>query len=245
MTESAKGFPGEELQQEIRKRLVEMGEEEYKKFTCKLMPGTDPNRVIGVRIPQIRKIAKEVNKKDPKEVLGYLAVLNSDCWHEEKLLWGILIGTMKIEDSERMDLYRRFVPVIDNWAVCDIACGKMPEIKKNPERWWDFLQGYLKHSEEYQIRFGVVMMLAHFIDGDHIDALLLELSRINHTAYYVTMAVGWTLSVCYADFPNQTEILLRGGTLSDSVQNKTIQKICESNRISKDAKERMKGLKRI
>jgi len=137
------------------------------------------------------------------------------------------------------------VPVIDNWAVCDIACGTLVAAKKNPESWLPFFLSYVKQNTEYEIRFGVVMLLANFIDVEHIDQVLLALSEVKHPAYYVTMAVGWTLSACYVRFPQKTEALLAAGALSKEVQNKTIQKIRESNSVSKQEKEHMKGYKQI
>jgi len=229
----------------IRNRLEELKEEEYKKFTAALIPGIDRDKMLGVRIPALRKLAAELLKGDPVEVRDYIRTLGIDSLYEEKQLWGILIGKAKLEDSERMEQYRRFVPVIDNWAVCDIACGTLVAAKKNPESWLPFFLSYVKQNTEYEIRFGVVMLLANFIDEEHIDQVLLALSEVKHPAYYVTMAVGWTLSACYVRFPQKTEVLLAAGTLSKEVQNKTIQKIRESNSVSKQEKEHMKGYKQI
>ncbi|MBV5343096.1 DNA alkylation repair protein, partial [bacterium] len=121
----------------------------------------------------------------------------------------------------------------------------LPAIKRNPEPWMDFFLSYVRREQEFEIRFGVVMLLANFIDEDHIDNVLLELSSIKHPAYYVIMAVGWTLASCYVRFPEKTEALLAEGILTKEIQNKTIQKIKESNRVSKQDKEHMKGYKRI
>ena len=179
----------------------------------------------------------------------YLDVLGNENRHqllyEEKQLWGILLGKANMTDEERMQGYRPFVRVIDNWAVCDIACATLPAIKKNPETWLDFVLSYVHRDTEFEIRFGVVMLLANFIDEQHIDLVLLELSKVNHPAYYVTMAVGWTLAACYVKFPQKTESLLAEGSLSKEIQNKTIQKIRESNSVSKANKEHMKGYKGI
>jgi 3-methyladenine DNA glycosylase AlkD len=229
----------------IRKRLEALKEEEYKKFTAALIPGIDQEKMLGVRIPALRKLAAELLKGNPEEFLDYIGTLGRGSLYEEKQLWGILIGKAKMGDSERMEQYRRFVPVIDNWAVCDIACGTLPAVKKNPEPWLSFFLSYVKQNTEYEIRFGVVMLLANFIEEEHIDQVLMALSEVRHPAYYVTMAVGWTLSACYVRFPQKTEALLAAGTLSKEVQNKTIQKIRESNSVSKQEKEHMKGYKQL
>lgn len=233
------------MKSEIRNRLEQLKDDEYKKFTAALIPGIDLDKMLGVRIPTLRKLAAEMLKGDQKNLRSYIESLGPDSLYEEKQLWGILIGKAKMEDAERMARYQAFVPVIDNWAVCDIACGTLAAAKKNPEPWLSFFLSYARKNTEYEIRFGVVMLLANFIDEEHIDQVLSALSEVKHPAYYVTMAVGWTLSACYVRFPDKTEALLAAGTLSKEVQNKTIQKIRESNSVSKLNKEHMKGYKQL
>lgn len=240
---------GQRLRVELLKRMEELREEEYKNFSANLIPGIDREKMLGVRIPALRKIASELLKGDQANILHYFEILSNekpeDCLYEEKLLWGILLAKAKMTDNERMAGYQAFVPSIDNWAVCDIASATLSAIKKNPEPWMDFFLSYVRRDKEYEIRFGVVMLLANFIDEDHIDQVLFQLSKVNHPAYYVTMAVGWTLSACYVRFPQKTEALIAKGNLTKEIQNKTIQKIRESNRVSKQHKEHMKGYKRI
>jgi 3-methyladenine DNA glycosylase AlkD len=240
---------GQKLRDELLNRMEGLKEEEYKNFSANLIPGIDRDKMLGVRIPTLRKLASELLKGDQADLRQYLEILSSanlgDFIYEEKLLWGILLAKAKMTDKERMAGYQDFVPVIDNWAVCDIACATLPTIKKNPEPWMDFFLSYVRRDQEFEIRFGVVMLLANFIDEDHIDTVLLELSNIKHSAYYVTMAVGWTLSACFVRFPEKTETLLAEGVLTKDIQNKTIQKIRESNSVSKQDKEHMKGYKRI
>jgi 3-methyladenine DNA glycosylase AlkD len=237
----------EQLRADILSRMKELQEEDYKNFTANLVPGIDRDKMLGIRIPNLRKLASEILKKDPQAVRLYLEALSngnpSELLYEEKQLWGIILGKANMTDEERMKQYRPFVKVIDNWAVCDIACTTLPAIKRNPEPWLDFILSYV--HKEYEIRFGVVMLLANFIDAEHIDHVLLELSRVKHPAYYVTMALGWTLAACYVKFPQKTESLLAEGSLSKEIQNKTIQKIRESNSVSKENKEQMKGYKKL
>ena len=232
-----------QLSLQIRDQLEALKEEEYKKFSAALIPGIDRGKMLGVRIPALRKLAVQILKEDPEAIRLYLETLDQDSLYEEKLLGGILIGKAAMTDEERMRRYQSFVPVIDNWAVCDITCSRLVATKGNPIPWMDFFLSYVGRTAEYEIRFGVVMLLANFIDAEHIDQVLLALSKVNHPAYYVIMAVGWTLSDCYIGFPQKTEALLAQRTLSKEVQNKTIQKIRESNRVSKQDKEHMKGYK--
>jgi 3-methyladenine DNA glycosylase AlkD len=240
---------GQRMRVELLQRMEALREEAYKNFSANLIPGIDREKMLGVRIPALRKIATELLKGDQTELIDYIHTLSNEdqngVLYEEKLLWGILLAKAKMTNDERMAGYRAFVPAIDNWAVCDIASATLPAIKKNPEPWMDFFLSYVRRDQEYEIRFGVVMLLANFIDEVHIDKVLLELSKVNHPAYYVTMAVGWTLSACYVRFPEKTEALMAKGNLTKEIQNKTIQKIRESNRVSKVNKEHMKGYKKI
>lgn len=219
---------GQGVRAVLLNRMEELREEEYKNFSANLIPGIDRDKMLGVRIPALRKLAAELLKGDQSELPHYFEILSNEdhnrTLYEEKQLWGILLAKANLTDEERMAGYRAYVPVIDNWAVCDIACATLPAIKKNPEPWMDFILSYVRRDQEFEIRFGVVMLLANFIEEDHIDKVLIELSKVNHPAYYVTMAVGWTLAACYVRFPEKTEALLAEGILTKEIQNKTIQK---------------------
>jgi 3-methyladenine DNA glycosylase AlkD len=241
------GTDGAAFRRIVLDRLMALREENYKKFTAALIPGIDLDKMLGVRVPEIRKLAANALKEDSTVLRQYMEWLShtgtNECFYEEKQLWGILIGKAHMTDGERMAHYDAFVPFIDNWAVCDIACGQLTAAKINPEIWLEYFLAYVKRQTEFEIRFGVVMLLANFIDEEHIDRVLSALSKISHPAYYVTMGVGWTLAACYVRFPQKTEALLAEGILSKDVQNKTIQKIRESNSVSKEDKEHMKGYK--
>jgi 3-methyladenine DNA glycosylase AlkD len=247
LTNNAFAPQGEALRMMVLDRLMELREEEYKKFTAALIPGIDLDKMLGVRVPAIRKLAATVLKEDPLTLQHYMKWFGQagrdECYYEEKQLWGILLGKAAMTDEERMAHYDAFVPFIDNWAVCDIACGQLAAAKKNPEAWLEYFLAYVRRETEFEIRFGVVMLLANFIDEEHIDRVLSALSKVSHPAYYVTMGVGWTLAACYVRFPQKTEALLVEGILTKDVQNKTIQKIRESNSVSKAEKEHMKGYK--
>lgn len=240
---------GQALKDEVLQKLEALAEESYKKFSSGLIPTISTDRILGVRIPDLRKMATLMLRDHPLELAEYFQILSeasqsNGCYQEEKLLWGILLSKVRLDDIDRMASYDNFVPAIDNWAVCDIACGSFPWVQKNPDLWLEFFQRYLQCQNEFEIRFGVVMILGNFIKDDTIDWVLDQLSKVNHPAYYVTMALGWTLAECYVRFPEKTEMLLANGSLPTPVQNKTIQKIRESNCVSRENKEHMKGYKR-
>lgn len=175
----------------VRAKLLELAEPEYQKFASSLIPGI--SNLLGVRIPELRKLAKGIANGDWR---SYLQQASGE-FFEEVMLQGILIGHVKAEPAEKLKHVAAFVPKIDNWSVCDTFCSGLKFTKTNKELVWDFLQPYLRSEEAYDIRFGVVMLLNYYIDETYIDRVLHILDRIRHEAYYVRMAVAWALSMCY------------------------------------------------
>lgn len=235
------------MREEVLSQLRKRSEENYKEFNCKLIPGVDKEMVLGVRVPDIRAQAKELLKQNYK---GYLAELEAipmeRLYYEEVMLQGMIIGEAKLELSQHFAYIQKFVPRINNWAICDTVCTSMKFARKtqNQEEVWNFLQQYLTDDREFFVRFGVVMLLSHFINDAYIDRVLAVLEGINHPGYYVKMAVAWTLSACYIKYYRQTMVLLVDNRLDDVTHNKTIQKIRESGRVSKGEKDRLNKLKR-
>ena len=242
------------MREERLKQLTQMAESGYKTFNCKLIPGINKERVLGVRVPAVRKLAKEIARGRWEEYLTELEDCEKDAggiggtelFYEEIMLQGMVIAAAAMECEKRLAYIARFVPRIDNWAVCDTFCGdlKFADQDENRQIVWEFLQRYLKDDREYFLRFGVVMVMDHYIDESHIDSILKILAGIRHEGYYVKMAVAWALSMCYISFPQKTEALIENNRMDNFTHNKTIQKIRESYRVSKEDKERLKLLKR-
>ena len=155
-----------------------------------------------------------------------------------------MIGYGKLTRAEQTAELDCFVPMINSWGICDSSCATCHFMKKDQEYWYGYLQKWLKSSREYEIRFGVVCLLDFFINEAYIDAVLEEMKKIHHDGYYVKMAVAWAVSICYIHFPEKTQKLLKENSLDDWTHNKTIQKIRESLRISKEEKEMLKTWKR-
>ena len=156
----------------------------------------------------------------------------------------MMIGYGKLTRAEQTAELDCFVPMINSWGICDSSCATCHFMKKDQEYWYGYLQKWLKSSREYEIRFGVVCLLDFFINEAYIDAVLEEMKKIHHDGYYVKMAVAWAVSICYIHFPEKTQKLLKENSLDDWTHNKTIQKIRESLRISKEEKEMLKTWKR-
>ena len=230
----------------VRESLIESVDEKYREFNSSLVPGESTSKMLGVRMPRIREIAKKVVKENGQEYLEAvkLAEQSGNVYHEELLLHGIIIGHLKCEKEERKKLLDEFVPVINNWAVCDCSCMTYKFMKKDAGEWYDYLMKYMVSNREYEIRFAVVCLLDHFVKENFIDRILKELDAIRHEGYYVKMAVAWAVSVCFVKFPEKTKEFLHDDHMDDFTHNKSIQKIRESFRVSKEDKEWVKTLKR-
>lgn len=226
------------MENNYRQQIFELIDEDYQKFASKLIPTID--NVLGVRLPALRKIAKEIAKSDWRT---YLETTESE-YFEEVMLQGMVLGYVKADIEEILSYITAFVPKIDNWSVCDSFCIGLKFTKVNQERVWEYLQPYLSSEKEYEIRFGVVMLLNYYIDDAYIDKVLQSLDRIKHEGYYVKMAVAWAISICYVKLPELTMSYLNKNTLDDFTYNKALQKITESYRVDKETKEQIRSMKR-
>ena len=222
----------------IKQEILNAAEKDYKEFSASLIPNI--NNVIGVRIPTLRQIAREVFKKYGEQCL----IPYKTEFMEEIMIRGMIIGLLKKEADDVLDYVKNFVPQINNWAVCDIFCGSLKFTIKNKEKVWKFIQPYLKSQKEYEIRFGLVMLLSYFIETDYLEKIFIILDNFKHDGYYAKMGAAWLLSMCYVKYPKETEIYLKKSKLDDWTYNKGIQKTCESLRIDKATKQRLKIMKR-
>lgn len=229
--------------EQVKEELICAAEEEYKEFQKSLIPGMQ--KILGVRMPKVRQIAKDIAKKEFREYLEQAKVgITADSYYEELLVEGCVIGYGKMSLESRFAYLDALVPKINNWAVCDCCCSTYKFMQKAQEESFAYLQKWLKSDKEYELRFGIVSLLDHFVNEDYIDYLLSICNEIHHEGYYVKMAAAWALSVCYVKFPEKTERLLRNNQMDDFTHNKAIQKIRESFRVDKERKERIKLLKR-
>mgnify|MGYP002508853579 CR=1 FL=1 len=222
----------------IRERLQELADPKYKEFHSKLLPGID--NILGVQVPKLRKLAKEIARGDWETFLAE----NDREWYENDMLEGLVIASAKMDFEQRLVLTREFIPRINNWAVCDVFCGSLKDTKKHKEEMWEFLKPYLKSEQEYELRFGVVMLLSHYVEEAYLEEAFAAFDHIKSEAYYVRMAVAWAVSVYFVHFPGETIGYLKHNQLDDWTYNKAIQKITESYRVDKETKDRLRSMKR-
>lgn len=181
-----------ELKEEITKSLKEKADLKYKEFHSGLCPNTD--NILGIRVPVLRQYAKELLKKYDYEFL----LQNTDNkYYEEIMLQGMIIGLSKEKDFGKIEKYIiEFIPKIDNWAVCDVFCAGLKITKKYKKEMWELIGKYLKSKKEFELRFGIVMILDFYIEENYLQEDFKIFENINSKDYYVQMAVAWAISIC-------------------------------------------------
>lgn len=225
----------------LQNLLLQLAHNGNPKFTQSLHPGVD--HILGVRVPDMRTLAKKVAADSSWE--DYLSELTY-YYMEERMLHGMVLGYIKqLPLEERLQKLREFIPLINSWSVCDTVCSTLRFTEKNKALVWLFIEPYFNASDEYAVRFAVVMSLSYYVEKQYLKRLFGHFDQISHQGYYVKMAVAWAISVCFVKYPVETEHYLSNNHLDSFIQNKSIQKICESYRVTDADKERIKCYKRL
>lgn len=219
---------------ELREKLFAKQDLKYKEFHSSLCPNVD--KIIGVRVPELRKMAKEIAITNCSEFLKNA----QDEYYEELLLQGLVIGYAKISIQETFKYLKKFVQKINSWAVCDTTCSNLKVTKKHMEEMWNFLEIYINSDKEYEIRFALVMYLNYYLTEEYIDRILEKIDKITNKQYYVQMAIAWLISFAYIKQKEKTEQYLLKNNLDEFTLKKSIQKIRESYRVSDEDKEKLK-----
>lgn len=223
----------------IMDKLIELEDKEYADFQSKLVPNISRERIIGVRIPKARKLVKEIREEEASEFLADLP----HYYYDENILHGLLISEIKDYTStiEELD---RFLPFVDNWAVCDIISPKVFRKNDNREKLISDIRRWSKSNHTYTARFGLEMLMTHFL-GDDFKKEYLEIPlSIKTDEYYLQMMIAWFFATALSKQWEETIKVLTEKKLEPYVQNKTIQKARESRRITKEQKEFLNRLKK-
>ena len=223
---------------DLREKLYELADEKYKKFQSSLCPNVDD--IIGVRLPDLRELAKNIAKEEPIEFLN-----TYKCeFYEEKMIYGLVIGYMKSDFQKRLEYLEKFVPLIDNWAICDCCCSTYKFTNKNLEEMWEYIQKYLRSKNEFEVRFAAIMLMDYYITDGYIDQVLKIYNEIKLEKYYVQMGIAWGISVAFVKYPEKTMNFLKNNNLDKFTYNKALQKIIESYRVDKSTKDIIRSMKR-
>lgn len=223
--------------EELQSRLLDLQDVGYREFHLKTCP--QAVHVIGVRIPEQRKLAKEITKGDFWQFLDEI----QPHYYEEILVTGIVIATAPMALTERLGYTAWFVPQISNWAVCDTFCASFKPKPQDLPTFWDFILQYRTSRQEYELRFMLVMILDHFILSDYLPQIFALLDEIKSDQYYVEMAKAWLIAELFAKFRDETLDYLQRDQLSVFAHNKAIQKARESRRISEADKQLLGSMK--
>ncbi len=253
----------------LMNQLNALQEESYASFSSSLLPGI--SSVRGIRLPNLRKIARQISKGDVRE---YLVQVRHE-FFEETMLMGFVIGLMEESQypmEEILHWVQKFLLYIDNWSICDSFCTSLKIATREPEQIFKMLLDLLEtntksttpsieyqeasflivdEGKEFTIRYVIVMWLIYYINEKYVNTINEKLLRIKSNHYYVNMAIAWCYSMIYVHFPEIVEHNLKlnyefQNRLSTSelfVHNKTISKICESLQVKENKKEFVKSFK--
>ena len=228
------------MKQQIKQQIRELSDQKYQQFHKKLCPTN--KEIIGVRIPILRKYAKDLLKQyNIQELLDNI----DDQYYEEIMLQGMIIGLLKEKDFDKIITYiERFVPRIDNWAVCDVFCAGLKITKKKKDEMRKFILKYSNSKKEFEIRFLIVMILDFYIEDKYLEDNFELFDSIKSDKYYVQMSIAWAISISLIKYYDKTIKYLEKCRLDNFTYNKSIQKAIESYRISKEQKDYLRTIKR-
>ena len=222
----------------IQQMLFDLQDKEYAEFQSKLAPTVSREKFIGVRMPKIRALVKKL--KNDEKVEAFLRELPHE-YHDENLLHALLIS--EFTDFDRcIDQVNRFLPYVDNWAVCD---GIAPKgFKKDKEQLFKWIKVWVDSDHEFTCRFGMRILMEHYLEEDFRPEVLEIPAAVPSEAYYVQMMIAWFYSTALIKQWDATIPYLTEHRLDAKMHNKTIQKTRESRRITPEQKEYLKSLKR-
>lgn len=222
----------------IDEKLFDLRDEDYALFQAKLIPNIEKDTIIGVRIPILRKLAKELLRE--KEAEKFLADL-PHAYYDENMLHSLIISEISDYDLCIKEV-NEFLPYVDNWAVCD---GISPKVfRKNREKLIDEIKIWSKSDHTYTCRFGIKMLMTHYLDEDFSPEYLEIPASIHSDEYYIQMMVAWFFQTALSKRWEEAISYLTEDKLDLEVHNKAIQKALESRRTTNQQREYLKTLRR-
>ncbi len=254
---------GLDVKQSIRVELEALAEGEYGKFSQGLIPGKE--NIIGIRLPILRERARGYAKEEWESLLE-----EDDLYFEETMLRGMILG-YAIKDPKKLASYvEAFIPLVDNWSVCDSVFMGMSTWQKDRAFTWEFIQKYLYSEKEFEVRVALIIMMQHLLKCDekgkkiprlrnvslsqlsdkkevaglYVERVLMAIDRSFMQGYYASMAASWLLAECFCCFPFHTHEFIKENKMDNVTYNKGIQKIIESKIPTDEVKDYLRGLKR-
>ncbi|MGN0789001.1 MAG: DNA alkylation repair protein [Christensenellales bacterium] len=230
----------QELEIEIRRFLESKAKEEYRLFSAKLTP--TGYEILGVRMPWQKSLAKDIVKRDRREVLDYLDDATPMNF-EELNVYGLSVAYAHLTNQEKMKYMNRYFGLIDNWASCDSIVCACKFMGKKLDTYRDFVWRLAVDDRPFVARAGIVSMMTYYLGDEYVDEVLEQVVKIDDSHYYVSMAVAWLVATALAKDWDRTISVLENRLLDKDTHNRAISKARESYRIEPWQKEYLKGLK--
>ena len=222
---------------EIKNELFKMKDEKYRDFNSKLIPTVDKETMIGVRTPELRKYAKQLVKR---EDVGEFLHSVPHKYFDENQLHAFILAEIK-DFGVCLEEVKNFLPYIDNWATCDQLSPKV--FKKYRKELLLHIKEWIKSDKTYTVRFGIGMLMEHFLDEDFALAYPEMVAEIRSEEYYINMMIAWYFATALAKQYEKVLPFIENKKLDTWTHNKAIQKAVESYRITDEQKAYLKGLK--
>ncbi len=221
---------------DIQKYLLSQADQKYRDFTLPLIPNVDEKSFIGVRLPIVKKYAKELEVKDKEEFLNSLP----HHYHEENILHALILSNIKDYDEfiRRIDI---FLPYVSNWAVCDSICNKY--LNKHLDKLINEIFSWLKSKEIYRVRYAVKCLMNYYLSDEFKEEHLLKVEEVKLDDYYVKMMVAWYLATGLVKNYDSFIKPIEEKKFDKVTHNRAIQKAVESYRVSEEHKTYLKCLK--
>lgn len=228
----------------------------YREGHLRVVNALPKRRVLGLHSPEMKQVAKQLSREGNDVISAFEAVPSESLCYEETVVWGLLINLEKCSLDERLAMLSRYVPVIDNWAVCDTYCAHAKWMARADKvALWAFLQRWFDSDREFEVRFAVVVSMCYFLDEKWLSKVFQRLNGLDFDRikseyksvkgkpkeaqqgtvqgaepYYVRMGVAWLLATALAKFPDETRVFVRSSNLPDDVVTLYIRKARESFR---------------
>ena len=225
------------LREEIIDELFRLQDTEYRDFQRKLIPTAPPDSMIGVRTPELRQLAGQL--KDRPDIGEFLHDLPHK-YFDENQLHAFIISGMKDFDACIGEV-SRFLPYVDNWATCDQMSPKV--FRKHRPELLAFIREWMASGETFTVRFGIGMLMQHYLDEDFDPAYPELVAGIRSEEYYINMMRAWYFATALAKQYEAAIPFLENRRLDDWTHNRAIQKAIESYRITPEQKVYLKSLK--
>lgn len=224
-----------------------LNEEKYRQGHIRIVNALSGRRILGLHLPEMKQVAKELAKEfDIRETLHrFESAYQNDRFglaYEETLIWGLAINALKCTKEERLSFLQSYIPVLDNWAVCDsFCCNAKWAIKIPSNELWSFLLPYYQSKKEFEVRFAIVMSMCYLMNEEWLPTVFHQLETIPLSAihteyalpnppYYVRMGMAWLLATALAKYPEETRAFMNHTSLPEDVKRLYVRKARESFR---------------